>query len=187
VLTVSHYLGLDPGLTTGWCLYDATTRRIVDWGEFMGYHLDGIALLEPRSSLPLGTIIVLEKPVAQGPTRPQVVETAYVAGRLFQWCADRWPDVREMPRWLVRRQLQHAVYGSFRVTDDKTVWQALVVLHGEGCDARPRRRKGQIVDPGGTLGRVTGHGRAALAVAVAQHLANLEGKDAAASPDAAGG
>lgn len=161
-------LGLDPGATTGWCLYDDEQRRVLDCGTVPGDSFLDI----PRSVWGRVDVAIIERPVAHGPTRPEVVECAWVAGCL-------WRDMlhllgrskaRQMRRLEVRQVLTAATHGVVRCTNDATVWAALVLLHGEGSDRKPKTRKGEVIDDGGPLGRVTSHARAALAVAVAWTL-----------------
>lgn len=174
-------LGIDPGATTGWCLYDSVARCVLDAGQFRGHAFDVPARVVARA-----TAIVVERPVAHGATRPQVVDCAYTAGRIVGWLVGGWyptagriggwlvggwyPDaVHELTRREVCRVLTDACHLDTRdrVKNDATAWAALVLLHGEGSDKKPRRRKGEVVDAGGAIGRVTSHERAALAVAVA--------------------
>jgi hypothetical protein len=75
-----------------------------------------------------------------------------------------------MTRIEVKKILSAATHGEIIVRNDSTAWAALKLLHGDGCDKKPRRKKGQIVDPGGCIGNVKSHERAALAVAVAWWL-----------------
>jgi hypothetical protein len=159
-------LGLDPGATTGWCSYDTDRRHVINRGTFRGAdHTDQDYLaFAPRRI----DVVVLERPVAHGPTRPQVVDCAWVAGQLVR-DALRWCDrVEVLTRLEIRQTLTAATHGVVRVINDATAWAALKLLHGgDGCDRKPRRKKGVVVDEGGPLGGVTGHERAALACAVA--------------------
>lgn len=163
-------LGLDPGATTGWCAYDSVGRRVVASGSFPE---DKIAD-EVRDYVYGCGAIVIERPVAHGPTRPEVVECARIEGMLFGRLRLVTPT-HELTRLQVRQRLQAELHGTIRVVNDATVWAALVLLHGEGSDRKPRRKKGQVTEPGGALGGVTGHARAALAVAVAWALGPAAG------------
>lgn len=145
-------LGIDPGETTGWTLYDEVNKRAVKSGEFERHAVD--------SAVPVDYVAVIERPVAHGPTRPQVVECAYIAGRLSQLFRTLCPINYEMTRLQVRQRLQLATHGVVRVRNDATVWAALKILHG-GDDSAKK---------GGALHGVKAHGRAALAVAVAWTL-----------------
>lgn len=159
-------LGVDPGETTGWCVYDRDAKESCASGVFDSFMvptnwMNGDAWGDRDDvdyELPLA---VLERPVAHGPTRPQVVECAYTAGRLFTILeSDCALDIHELTRLEVRRRLQTATNGVIQVKNDATVWAALKLLHGgEGAAKK-----------GGPLYRVTGHCRAALAVAVAWTL-----------------
>lgn len=159
-------LGIDPGATSGWCLYD-TAGYIVGSGEFPGD--DFFAIPGPMFRCDAA---VLERPVAHGPTRPQVVDCAWIAGQL-------WRDMqgmvgREMAHHItrldVRKALTACTHGVVRVTNDATAWAALVLLHGDDSDRKPKRKKGVVIDAGGPLGEVRGHARAALATAYAWSL-----------------
>lgn len=156
-------LGIDPGATTGWCVYDTEARRVLAAGQFRGEEVTD-ELHRARSN---ADRVVLERPVAHGPTRPQVVDCAWIAGRLAErLCAET------LTRREVKLALTAATQRDVVVTDDATAWAALVLLHGEGSDAKPTMRKGVEVASGGALGRVTAHERAAVALAVAWELLN---------------
>lgn len=156
-------LAVDPGATTGWCVYDTEARRVLAAGQFRGDEVTD-ELQRARSS---SDRVVLERPVAHGPTRPQVVDCAWIAGRLAErLCAE------PLTRREVKLALTAATQRDVVVKDDATAWAALVLLHGEGSDAKPVTRKGVEVSPGGALGRVTSHERAAVALAVAWALLN---------------
>lgn len=147
-------LGLDPGATTGWCLYDTEAKRVVEAGKFRGVEYSS----EMSAAVSRAKAVVVEKPVAYGPTRPDVVECAWVAGILWHRFGSEFMTRRE-----VKQILTDATNRDVRVVDDASAWAALVLLHGEGCDAKPSKKNG----PGGSIGRVTSHERAALALVVA--------------------
>lgn len=170
---MTRILGVDPGETTGWCLYDSHTKRAGKHGTFPGFLVpddleSGKAW--PRDDVedddePIRPRAVLERPVAHGPTRPHVVECAYTAGRLFSILNERCAlNITELTRLEVRRRLQQATNGVIQVKNDATVWAALKLLHGGESAAKK----------GGPLYRVTGHCRAALAVAVAWTLPEVK-------------
>ena len=146
-------LGIDPGATTGWVAYDTETRGVTARGEFAGH---GTVMLCAHQQL---DVVTMERLVPHGASYPQVVEAAYVAGRIvgqFQ------VHVRELPRSEVRRILQDATHGAVKVRDDKSVWAALLLIHGGDAAG----------EKGGSLYGVKSHERAALAVAVAWVLRN---------------
>lgn len=157
-------LGIDPGATTGWCVYDSDSRTVVECGTF-----EGADFLKIPGRHYDKVHAVLERPVAQGATRPQVVECAWIAGMLFRDCQSLVgsPKSYTITRLQVRQLLTQATYGTIRVVNDATAWAALVQMHGEGSDKKPRRKKGVVVEKGGPLGEVSSHARAALAAAVA--------------------
>lgn len=164
-------LGIDPGATTGWCLYDPTAKRVVDANQFRGHACD-----IPADVFCVANRIVVERPEAHGATRPQVVECAYTTGRLVGWLEVEWFResgcllVHEMTRREVCKILTDAASLDTRdrVKNDSTAWSVLKLLHGgEGSDKKPRVKKGEVVAPGGPIGGVKSHERAALAVAVA--------------------
>lgn len=169
-----NILGIDPGATTGWCVYSTETRRAIECGAFCGHDYGGtsldLALHEPG----IGAIAI-ERPKGYGPTRPQLVDCGYVAGRLVERlarCRSIYPSgVLELTRLEVCKALTAAVHGQINVRNDATAWAALLLLHG-GDDAgrKARTKKGVEIEPAGALGIVTGHARAALAVAVAWSL-----------------
>lgn len=159
-------LALDPGATSGWCLYDRDVRRVLEAGKFRG---------EDFASIPIRDLspdrIVLERPVAHGPTRPQVVDCAWVAGQLWRDCQNAiGPDrASHLTRLQVKQALTKATLGEVRVVNDATAWAALRLLHGgEGCDRKKTKKH-----PAGPIGNVTSHERAALAVAVAFALGEV--------------
>lgn len=151
-------LGIDPGACTGWCLYDSEAKRVVSCGTFRGaeYSID---MFQAKGG---ADALVIEKPVAYGPTRPEVVECAFVAGLLCQ----RF-ECECMTRREVKQLLTDATNRDVRVVDDASAWAALVLLHGEGSDQKPSKKR-----EGGCIGRVTSHERAALALVVAWAIAN---------------
>lgn len=148
-------LGIDPGATTGWCAYDVAKRCVVMSGWVQGHDADSIAAEQIAWD---ADTIVVERPVAHGPTRPQVVDCAYVCGRLVgemgRWCKG---GIVELTRLQVKQALTAATHGEVRVVNDATAWAALLLLHGGDAAAKK----------GGPLHGVKSHGRAALAVAVA--------------------
>lgn len=159
-------LGIDPGATTGWCLYDSGDRHVIEWGHFPGHAVAISSMAE------LAGVVVVERLRPHGASFPQVVEAAYTAGRIVERfaCSREYGCegvVHEVLRDVVRKTLQEATHGAVKVKDDKSVWAALVLLHGEGSDRKPKKRKGVVVEEGGAIGGVTSHARAALAVAVA--------------------
>lgn len=157
---MSLVLGIDPGATTGWCLYDSAARRVVACGSFPGHDVHGVLPADAQ-----GAVCVIERVLPHGGSFPDVVHAAYTAGRLVEIMRGHGGIAPvEIPRHDVRGALQEGTHGAIRVKDDKTVWAALVLLHGDGSDAKPTKKNGM---QGGPLGLVTGHARAALAVAVA--------------------
>lgn len=156
-------LGIDPGATTGWCVYDPTRRRVMSCGQFTEHHTDFSAY---HGSV---TDVVLERPKGQGPTLPALVECGITFGRLMQWASSKWPPTRvhELLRYEVKSLLSAATHGEVNVRTDATAWAALVLLHGEGSGDRARKKDNR---PQGAIGQVKSHERAALAVAVAYVL-----------------
>lgn len=151
-------LGIDPGQVTGWCTYDTDTRRVVAAGKFDGYDVQGCH--------GIADVVVIERPKGQGPTFPQVVEAGIAFGYLLRWAETKWPRVHWLFRYDVKRILREATLGEVTPTNDASVWAALKLLHGEGCDKKPTKKNPE----GGAIGRVSSHERAALAVAVAWAL-----------------
>ena len=147
-------LGLDPGSTTGWCLYDTEAKRVVDCGSFREHAVTQ----ECQAAYQQAAHTVIERPKAYGPTRPQVVDCAWTAGRLCEGFS-----AIEFTRREVKEVLTTATRKDVSVRDDATAWAALVLLHGDGCDVKPSKKNGL----GGSIGRVTSHERAALALVVA--------------------
>lgn len=149
-----NILGIDPGATTGWCVYNTERRAVVARGLYEGH--DSIILMPGAS---VAHVAVVERLVPHGASYPQVVESAYVAGRI---AGELRPaiQVHELKRSDVRRVLQEATHGAVKVKDDKSVRAAIVVIHG-GDSA---------TEAGGCLHGVTSHVWAALAVALAWSL-----------------
>ncbi len=159
-------LGVDPGATTGWVLYDRVDRMVIESGEFRD------VLLSPEIAkvIPEAGQVVLERPRGQGSTRPQVVECGITFGRLFEMMrALNW-ETHWLYRLTVCQRLTFALHGTIVVRNDSTAWAALVALHGPNSDSRGKVKKGQFVEPAGAIGRLGPHAKAALATAVALHL-----------------
>lgn len=149
-------LGIDPGATTGWALYDTEKRLVVEAGKSRG--IDVVAEAEHQASR--AGVIVVERPQGYGPTRPQMVDCGYVCGYVVASFTAAGLDVVERTRLEVCKALTEAVHGVVRVRNDATAWAALKLLHGgDGCDRK-----------GGPLYAIKSHSRAALAVAVAYAL-----------------
>jgi hypothetical protein len=145
-------LGIDPGATTGWCVYDTEARRVIASAHLASFEM-------PPLDLPCRPdYAVLERPRGYGPTRPQVVDCAYVAGRLVERVQrELYLDVHELERREICRRLSDAMHGTVNVRNDATAWAALLALHGGDGAAKK----------GGPLHGVRSHERAALAVAFA--------------------
>lgn len=156
-------LGIDPGATTGWCVYDSEAKRVVASGKFAEWDSDSV----PDSALIGGDAAVVERPKGYGPTRPQLVDCGYVCGRIVERLRFRYtaPRVHELTRLEVCKTLTEATHGEVRVRNDATAWASLKLLHGDGCDKK-----------GGALYGVKSHERAALAVAVAWAIKNEAAK-----------
>lgn len=168
-------LGLDPGATTGWCLYNPVTRRAIECGEFEGHEYGGTAFDLVLHGAGSGALhVVIERPKGYGPTRPQMVDCGWVGGRLAERVSRRESlhprEVHELTRMEVCKILTAAMHGALNVRNDATAWAALIDLHGEQAGLKAQRKKGVEIAPAGPLGIVTGHARAALAVAVAWSL-----------------
>ena len=164
-------LAIDPGATTGWCLYDTEARRVLDAGQFEG------AESEVSPEAECAEVAVIERPVAHGPTRPQVVDCAWFAGLMCAWLEDRFPGyAHTLTRLEVKQALTAATHGEVHVKNDATAWAALKLLHGgEGCDRKAKVKKGVELEPAGPIGGVKSHERAALALAVAWDLIQRDG------------
>ena len=174
-----NILAIDPGATTGWTIYDSTKRRVIDSGEFDGCDVPA----ETPHSWYSVHMVLIERPKGYGPTRPQVVDCAYVAGRLYGRFDGKFPQgIHEMYRKDVCKALTDAVHEIIRVRNDATAWAAVKELHGgEGSDSKGRLGTKKL--PAlmcGPLGGVKSHGRAATALAVAWlHLQAQDAKAAA--------
>ncbi len=142
-------LGIDPGVTTGWCRYDSTRACVIQAGEFPDFRFP-----EPTEWLAEVDVAVIERPKGYGPTRPQLVDCGYVAGRIVGELR-QFEAVRELTRLEVCKSLTAAMSGEIRCRNDSTVWAALLHLHGGELAGKK----------GGPLYGVKAHARAALAVA----------------------
>ena len=156
-----NVLGIDPGATTGWCLYNDEARRVIASGQFQE-HLRSPAFTQAQC---VAQRIVIERPMGYGPTRPQLVDCAWIAGQIKVAC-----KAEPLTRREVKQILTDATQRDVIVKDDASAWAALKLLHGEGCDKK-----------GGALHGVKAHERAALAVCVAFALRMKE------QPAASGG
>lgn len=154
-------LAIDPGKVSGWTIYDEQQRRVVACGSF------------PRHRMPqelLDRVLWVRSPIVfesledpRGNIFPAVVTAAIDEGRMReQVLAATGIEPQCISRHDVKRTLSLAVHGEPVVKDDKTAWQALVALHGPGSDQKRTKDRQE-----GCIGLVTGHERAALAVAVA--------------------
>ena len=149
-------LSVDPGVTSGWCVYNSTAKRVLEAGAFPDFqlHVPGW----PGSV----DAIAIERPKGQGPTRPAMVDCGYVAGRLVERLSALFGlPVVELYRYEIRKRLADLTHGAVPVRNDAGVWAALVLLHGEGSDVKATTKR-----EAGAIGLCTGHARAALAVAV---------------------
>lgn len=170
-------LGIDPGATTGWCLYDPTLRRAIECGEFDGHDYGGTAFDLASHGAGHSAIesIVIERPRGYGAmARPQLIDCGYVCGRMVERLARRDSlrprEIHELTRLDVCKALTAAVHGQINVRNDSTAWAALLLLHGDDAGRKAKVKRGVEIAPAGALGIVTGHARAALAVAVAWSL-----------------
>lgn len=142
-------LGIDPGATTGWCRYDTVRACVIAAGEFPGFQFP-----EPTEWLAEVDVAVIERPKGYGPTRPQLVDCGYVAGRIVGELR-QFEAVRELTRLEVCQALTAVMCGVVQCRNDSTVWAALLHLHGGELAGKK----------GGPLYGVKAHARAALAVA----------------------
>ena len=164
-------LAIDPGASTGWCLYDTEGKRVVDCGTFERWHCADMANAIGRNRV---EYVVIESVVpARGGIYPQTVEAALIQGHLEEFIECRLVNQpQRMTRGDIRKTLSAAVHRDPVVVNDKTAWQALTILHGDGSDRRTTKKGG----PGGCIGDVMSHERAALAAAVAWAIANGQWK-----------
>lgn len=150
-------LGLDPGATTGWCVYDSQARIATASGR----SCDVAVLAEAEHHIAAADAIVIERPKGYGfNTRPQMVDCGYVCGYIVSALNQTGRDVLELTRLEICQALQSELHGVIRVRNDATAWAALLEMHGGAAAAKK----------GGTLYGVKSHGRAALAAAVAWTL-----------------
>ncbi len=147
-------LGIDPGTQTGWVHYDGAEHRVLAHGQVVEHM---VPLCGPEFDQ---CIAVVERPKGYGPTRPQLVDCGYVAGRIVQKLIGARIETVEMTRLEVCKALSESSHGEVRVRNDATAWAALLLLHGGEQSAKK----------GGPLHGVRAHERAALAVAVAWWL-----------------
>lgn len=159
-------LGIDPGTTTGWCEYRTNTRSVISSCQTKG---STIPSMDWATDL-----FVIEKVVPHGASYPQVVEAAWIGGEIAGYLRGQGKLPFLITRLEVRQALQQAVHGTIKVKDDKTVWAALLALHGGEAAGKK----------GGAIYGVMAHERAALAVAVAFSLKAAELPATAAQPDA---
>ena len=154
-------LGIDPGATTGWVHYCADQRKVLAAGNFRGDDLPE-AVWKPGYTIEHAIIESLVP--ARGNIFPAVVDSAVTQGHIERQLIHR---PHRMTRLEVKQTLTEAVLREPVVKDDKTAWQALVALHGPGSDQKRTKDRQE-----GCIGLVTGHERAALAVAVAWAIRN---------------
>lgn len=165
-------LGLDPGATTGFCVYDPTSRRAIECGEFEVHHYGGTMfdlLMHEKST---STIVIEGFGDVHAGIYPETVQAAWTGGRLIERIEiQTGKKVEEMTRHEVKKRLHAAIHGEWAVRSSKDVWAALLLLHGgKEAGIKAKTKKGIEIAPAGPIGIVTGHARAALAVAVAWSL-----------------
>lgn len=165
-------LGIDPGSkTTGWCLYDSETKRVLESGEF--YKADKSAAFIRQLARPieipanedfLVVIESLEEPRAS--VYADTVRTAIVEGMLRERLASVGFQAILLSRHDVKSILTAATLNEVVCRKDKDVWAAIKLMHGDECHRK-----------GGAIYGVKGHARAALAVAVAFWLRSEAAKE----------
>ena len=154
-------IAVDPGATSGWVEYAEQKRQVVACGIFPRHHMPPELLDRVRWLRSPVVFESLEEP--RGNIYPPVVVAAIDEGRMREIVlAATGIEPQCISRHDVKRTLSLAVHGEPVVKDDKTAWQALVALHGPGSDQKRTKDRQE-----GCIGLVTGHERAALAVAVA--------------------
>lgn len=161
-------LAIDPGKTSGWVHYDLKSRSPIGYGNFEGHQYPPFVADDAKWA---------DHVVFEGMERvhagiyPDTVTAAYHLGRMVERMSlALGRPVVEMDRHIVKQILTDATLGSVRVKNDTTAWAAMILMHGEGCDAKGRKgnaKKGIAAVEPGILAGVSGHARAALAVAVA--------------------
>lgn len=152
-------LGIDPGATTGWCMYDSDARRVLASGQVQ-------EAMMRWQDVPWCDVVAVERPKGYGATRPQVVDCAWVGGQLYAESTAHCGASMALTRPEVVKALSLAIGATIR--GDAAVWQALVELHGGAGVADRRAKKATKTTPaidGGPLAGCSGHARAALAVA----------------------
>lgn len=143
-------LGIDPGATTGWVLYDTALRVAIASGDFRG---DDVPADVPSVGIDRVVIESLHEP--RGNIYPAVVQAGITQGHIERQM--RGLPQQRITRAEVKAVLTEATLREPVVRDDKTAWQALVALHGGE----------QAAKKGGPLHGVKSHQRAALAAVVA--------------------
>jgi hypothetical protein len=145
-------LGIDPGATTGWCLYNTEQRRVEDCGDFRGTDLpDGCKAAAERCD----HVIIESLHEPRGGIYPAVVVAGITQGHIERQLI--LYGVQRITRHEVKMLLTEAVHREPVVQKDKHAWEALLVLHGGDKAAKK----------GGPLHGVKSHQRAALAAVVA--------------------
>lgn len=145
-------LGIDPGATTGWTLYNTELRRVEDCGDFRGTDLpDGCKAAAERCN----HVIIESLHEPRGGIYPAVVVAGITQGHIERQLI--LYGVQRITRHEVKMLLTEAVHREPVVQKDKHVWEALLVLHGGDKAAKK----------GGPLHGVMSHQRAALAAVVA--------------------
>ncbi len=152
-------LGVDPGMTTGWVIWDDEARRVIDSGEFPEHHI-------PEDMTRDWDVVVVERPIGQGATRPTMVDCGITSGIIWERLRTLQLSFHdpESPIWItrheVKKRLTRATLKEPTVVNDTTCRQAMRTLFGEDAFKK-----------GKPLYGVTGsHRLAALAVAVAYTL-----------------
>ena len=154
-------IAVDPGATSGWVEYAEQQRRVIACGSFPRHHMPPELLDRVRWLRSPVVFESLEEP--RGNIFPAVVTAAIDEGRMREIVlAATGIEPQCISRHDVKQILSKAVHNEPYCQKDSDVWQALCKLHGPGSDQKRTKDKQE-----GCIGLVTGHERAALAVAVA--------------------
>lgn len=146
-------LGIDPGATTGWCLYHGGKQQVLGAGTFNRHHWSD----EASEAMAVADAVAIESFFEpHGGIYPDTVLAAMTEGRLQEAvAATRGVEPVLYTRLSIKQALTEATLREVVVQDDRTCKAALVLLHGDGSD-----KKGGAIWPA-----TNDHRRAALAVA----------------------
>ena len=169
-MTLPNILCIDPGTARiGMCVIDPNIgkngRVVKTWRPDKTSLTDVITALEVAKTG--GWLVALERASAQGPTRPEVVDTAHMAGHIEGWCKAAGGRVIMLRRYEVKQHLD--VNGG-----DSAVSARAAEIKADTADKNAD--KGKKKSPGPCFGLVGDAWQAAACGLAAMFIMRREGR-----------